>query len=71
MTTLEFAKKCMRKSQMDLERISKRPVARKGELAALNEKVEHYKEIVRILEEKAQKKKKYEEEPDETHFYFS
>ena len=52
MTTLEFAKKCLAKSRLDLERIKRRPVARKDELAALNDKVKHYEEIVRYMEEK-------------------
>lgn len=61
MTTLEFAKKCLTKAQMNLERIKRRPVARKDELDVLNDKVKHYEAIVRSLEEKAQKKKKFEE----------
>lgn len=71
MTTLEFAKKSLAKARLDLERIKRRPVARKDELGALNDKVKHYEEIVKILEERAQKEKKSEEKSDETHFYFS
>ena len=49
MTTLEFAKNNLAKGRINLERIRKRPVARKDELDVLNEKVEHYEEILRIL----------------------
>lgn len=51
MTTLEFMKKCLRKTQISLEHVKKRPTHNAREINALNEKIEHYEKIIRLLEE--------------------
>lgn len=49
-TALEFSKKCLAKARRNLDRAKVRPGVTKEELGALEEKITHFEEIVRLLE---------------------
>ena len=49
MTTLEFTYHCLRKAQINLKKAIDRK-ASQTEINNLNEKVEHYKSIITLLE---------------------